>query len=115
MGVVQSAVRESGAPRSPLLNGGAGCARNRFVAETGPAITRATPKGEKTMPRVLVTTDDSTRRVLMDERVGVEHLDTDHSAEQLIERLAWSITEASEAEAAFRDAVRPRSYREVAN
>jgi hypothetical protein len=51
------------------------------------------------MPRVLVMTDDSKREVLLDELVNPEHLGNGHSAEQLIQRLAWSIEDASEAEA----------------
>jgi hypothetical protein len=66
------------------------------------------------MPRVLVTTDDSSRQVLIDEQISPAHLDSEHSAGQLIERLAWAIEDATRAEAAFRGAVSPRSYREVA-
>jgi hypothetical protein len=51
------------------------------------------------MPRVLVMTDDANREVLLDELVNSEHLGNGHSAEQLIERLAWSIEDAVEAEA----------------
>jgi hypothetical protein len=51
------------------------------------------------MPRVLVMTDDANREVLLDELVNSEHLGNGHSAEQLIERLAWSIEDAAEAEA----------------
>lgn len=65
------------------------------------------------MPRVLVTTDDSSQQVVLDEAVNPEHLDTEHSAVQLIERLAWGIQDAATAELAFRDAVAPRSYRQV--
>jgi hypothetical protein len=51
------------------------------------------------MPRVLVMTDDEKREVLLDELVNPEHLGNGHSAEQLIERLAWSIEDAAEVEA----------------
>lgn len=51
------------------------------------------------MPRVLVTTDDAKREVLLDELVTPEHLGSGHSAEQLIERLAWSIEDAADVEA----------------
>jgi hypothetical protein len=51
------------------------------------------------MPRVLVMTDDAKREVLLDELVNPEHLGSEHSAEQLIERLAWSIEDAADAEA----------------
>jgi hypothetical protein len=66
------------------------------------------------MPRVLVTTDDSSRQVLSDEEVNAEHRDTDHSAGQLIERLRWGIQDAVTAERAFKDALPPRSYGGVA-
>jgi hypothetical protein len=65
------------------------------------------------MPRVLVTTDDSSHQVLLDETVNAGHLDTKHSAGQLIERLAWGIQDAVIAERVFKEALAPRSYREV--
>jgi hypothetical protein len=51
------------------------------------------------MPRVLVMTDDAKREVLLDELVNPEHLGSGHSADQLIERLAWSIEDAAEVDA----------------
>jgi hypothetical protein len=51
------------------------------------------------MPRVLVMTDDKKREVMLDELVNPEHLGNGHSAEQLIERLAWSIEDAARVEA----------------
>jgi hypothetical protein len=53
------------------------------------------------MPRLLVTTDPSTRAgtaVLLDEQVQAVHLSDDHSATQLIERLGWAIGDAEAAE-----------------
>jgi hypothetical protein len=59
------------------------------------------------MARIIVTTDPvGTRRsalleeapVLLDEQVSSAHLCDDHAAEQLIERLAWAVTDADEAE-----------------
>jgi len=60
------------------------------------------------MARIIVTTDDVGQRrmrppradspVLLDERVNSIHLHDDHAAEQLIERLAWAITDAEETE-----------------
>ena len=50
------------------------------------------------MPRVMVMTDDTKREVLLDELVNPEHLGSGHSAEQLIERLAWSIEDAARVE-----------------
>jgi hypothetical protein len=56
------------------------------------------------MPRIIVTTDPIDRRdtaghkseesVLLDERVYSLHLSDDHAAEQLIERLAWAVSDA---------------------
>jgi hypothetical protein len=56
------------------------------------------------MPRIIVTTDPQTAGaaggseapVLLDERVDSLHLSDGHSAEQLIERLAWAVTDAEE-------------------
>jgi hypothetical protein len=54
------------------------------------------------MPRIIVTTDLSEKiddgPVLLDERVHSVHLSTDHAAAQLVERLAWAITDAETAE-----------------
>jgi hypothetical protein len=60
------------------------------------------------MARIIVTTDDvgdtaaAAQRgespVLLDERVNSIHLCDDHAAEQLIERLAWAVTDAEAAE-----------------
>jgi hypothetical protein len=56
------------------------------------------------MPRIILTTDPSTVpqeiSVLLDERVSSVHLSTDHAASQLIERIAWAITDAEDAERA---------------
>ena len=50
------------------------------------------------MPRIIVTTDTSERAhrssVLFDELVHSVHLSTGHAAAQLIERVAWAISEA---------------------
>jgi hypothetical protein len=60
------------------------------------------------MARIIVTADNalgSTRPtqstgtpVLLDERVSSIHLCDEHAAEQLIERLAWAVTDAEDAE-----------------
>jgi hypothetical protein len=60
------------------------------------------------MARIIVTTDPihehraATLRdqtpVLLDERVNSAHLCDDHSAGQLIERVAWAVADAEEAE-----------------
>jgi hypothetical protein len=64
------------------------------------------------MPRVLVMTDDSEREVLLDELVNPEHLGSGHSADQLIERLAWSIEDAAVVESE-KDEGRTRSPQPV--
>jgi hypothetical protein len=50
------------------------------------------------MPRIIVTTDPSATAhpapVLLDERVYSIHLDDDHNAAQLIQRLGWAISDA---------------------
>jgi hypothetical protein len=60
------------------------------------------------MPRIIVTTDpvpsQSTRApVLLDEHVHSVHLSTGHAAAQLVERLAWAISDAEDAERARAD------------
>jgi hypothetical protein len=56
------------------------------------------------MPRIIVTTDPvsseltGTPAVLLEEHVHSVHLSTDHAAAQLVERLAWAITDAEHAE-----------------
>jgi hypothetical protein len=59
------------------------------------------------MARIIVTTDPVDRDmrslsdgapVLLDERVNSIHLRDDHAAEQLVERLAWAVTDAEDAE-----------------
>jgi hypothetical protein len=54
------------------------------------------------MPRIIVTTDTSQRpdnsAVLLDESVYSVHLSTGHAASQLVERLAWAISDAEDAE-----------------
>ncbi|HME01605.1 MAG TPA: hypothetical protein VKG38_01060 [Solirubrobacteraceae bacterium] len=54
------------------------------------------------MPRIIVTTDTPERSdehaVLLDEGVRSVHLSTGHAAAQLIERIAWAISDAENAE-----------------
>ena len=54
------------------------------------------------MPRIIVTTDNPRvpggASVLLDESVRSVHLSTGHAASQLIERLAWAISDAEVAE-----------------
>jgi hypothetical protein len=60
------------------------------------------------MARIIVTTGTVGGRsgsalldknpVLLDEQVNPEHLGDQHAAEQLIERLAWAVTDADDVE-----------------
>jgi hypothetical protein len=53
------------------------------------------------MPRIMVTTEQSMRPdapVLLDEWVSPEHLQDDHAAEQLAERIGWAVNDADEVE-----------------
>ena len=53
------------------------------------------------MARIIVTTDPTERAdapVLLEERVYPVHLASDHAAAQLIERLAWAISDAEKTE-----------------
>jgi hypothetical protein len=62
------------------------------------------------MPRIIVTTDPSEKTplrtdtpVLFEEEVHSVHLSTGHAARQLVERLAWAISDAEAAESARPD------------
>ncbi len=52
------------------------------------------------MPRIIVTTDPTDQPdeppVLLDERVDSLHLCDGHAAEQLIQRLAWAVSDAED-------------------
>jgi hypothetical protein len=53
------------------------------------------------MARIIVTTDSRTDHaapVLLDESVYSIHLDDEHNAAQLIERLGWAISDAEDAQ-----------------
>jgi len=56
------------------------------------------------MPRVIVTTDPSPvpgdAATWLDEQVLSLHLSTGHAAAQFLERLAWAISDAEDAEGA---------------
>ena len=56
------------------------------------------------MPRLIVTTDQSQRRddapVLLDECVHSVHLSSELAAAQLVERIAWAVSDAEQAERA---------------
>ncbi|HEY4427460.1 MAG TPA: hypothetical protein VGN08_04580 [Solirubrobacteraceae bacterium] len=54
------------------------------------------------MPRIIVTSDPSPlpddTSILLDESVRSVHLSTGHAAAQLVERLAWAISDAEDLE-----------------
>jgi hypothetical protein len=54
------------------------------------------------MPRIIVTTNTTepseAASVLLDELVQSVHLTSGHAAAQLVERLAWAISDAEDAE-----------------
>jgi hypothetical protein len=54
------------------------------------------------MPRIIVTTDPShlpaDMPVWLDEQVQSIHLSTDHAAAQFVERVAWAISDAEDAD-----------------
>jgi len=56
------------------------------------------------MPRIIVTTEPSLLHtdapLLLDEQVHSVHLNSGHAAAQLIERLAWAVSDAEAAERA---------------
>jgi hypothetical protein len=57
------------------------------------------------MPTITVTADPGSSQpnhapVLLSETVQSVHLSTDHAAAQLIERLAWAVSDAEDAEGA---------------
>ena len=57
------------------------------------------------MPRLIVTTDPSQKRddeasVLLDERVHSVHLSSDLAVAQLVQRIAWAVSDAEHAERA---------------
>jgi hypothetical protein len=70
------------------------------------------------MPRIIVTADPissdlaAETPVLLDEQVRSVHLSTDHAATQLVERLAWAVSDAENAESARAD--RPERGRHAA-
>ena len=60
------------------------------------------------MPRIIVTTDPplppgDAPPVLLNEQVHSVHLSTGHAAAQLVERLAWAISDAEAAEGTHPD------------
>jgi hypothetical protein len=56
------------------------------------------------MPRIIVTTDAVSseptdgRAVLLEEHVHSVHLSSGHAAAQLVQRLAWAVSDAEHAE-----------------
>jgi hypothetical protein len=55
------------------------------------------------MPRVLVTVQaraPANESVLLDESVVPAHLEDDHAAAQLVQRIAWAVSDAADVETA---------------
>ena len=54
------------------------------------------------MPKIIVTSEfkDSEQTITLEERVVAAHLEDNHSAAQLVERLGWAILDAEEDERA---------------
>lgn len=57
------------------------------------------------MPRIIVVPDTNhvdvvlnSGAVLLDEHIAPAHLEDDHSAHQIIERVAWAVSDAAEVE-----------------
>ncbi len=53
------------------------------------------------MPRIRITTDPARARdvaVVLDERIAVGDLDSDHFARALVERIGWALSDADLAE-----------------
>jgi hypothetical protein len=46
------------------------------------------------MPRIIITTDDASGRVLHSERVCPSDFETEHFRAQLAERVAWAVEDA---------------------
>jgi len=72
------------------------------------------------MPKITVTADPVSSQsndapILLSESVQSVHISTDHAAAQLIERLAWAISDAEDAEGAdgwdFKRPARPAQSR----
>jgi hypothetical protein len=59
------------------------------------------------MPRIIVTADDSSERVLHSERVSPSDFETEHFRAQLAERVAWAVDDA-EREGASGEPDRPQ-------
>jgi hypothetical protein len=64
------------------------------------------------MPRITVVSETvdaagSERPTTLSERINSVHLADEHSSYQFLERLAWAITDAENAEARFRAALGP--------
>jgi hypothetical protein len=59
------------------------------------------------MPRVLVIADGPEQEVVMNELVEPEHVRSEHSATQLIERLSWGVEDAARAEQRLERTVSP--------
>jgi len=55
------------------------------------------------VPRIIVVADRPADSVMLNERVSVADLDSEHFRGQLLERLSWAVGDADVAEQAERD------------
>jgi hypothetical protein len=57
-----------------------------------------------TMPKIIVISEhtDGERRVTLEETVVPAHLEDEHSAAQLVERMGWALLDAEQVEATRR-------------
>jgi hypothetical protein len=65
------------------------------------------PSQERSMPRMLVTTEPMDRtgtEVMLDERIATSDLDSDHFRTQLVERIGWALADAETLERRPREA-----------
>jgi hypothetical protein len=87
-------------PNSPSGRGVASRLEGRFAGVSTNAINVEPIRSP--MPRIIVTTDPSQlpdgAPVLFDEQVHSVHLSTGHAAAQLVQRLAWAISDAEDVE-----------------
>lgn len=65
------------------------------------------------MARVMVT-DDAGERVLLNEQIQRVHLDDEHSGRQVVERIAWAVSDAERSQGAFVPYRQARSREPVA-
>jgi hypothetical protein len=66
------------------------------------------------MPRIIITADDSSARVVLSERVTPADFQTEHFRAQLAERVAWAVEDAEADPATGAGAAEPQAGSEEA-